>query len=291
MKFSVTVAMSNPEHYGPIARHAEQLGYHAVVLPDSIFFSDQVSAKYPYTSDGKRMWGPNTPFLDPLVAVAHMAALTKTLFFYTSVVKLSVRHPVLLAKQLGTLAVLSGNRFGFGVGLGWLPEESAWCGTVHATRAARFDEEVQIMRGLLAGGPFEFHGTHYDFGRIQMTPAPTAPMPIYVGGHELPGLRRAARHGDGWSSAMLPSVELIEIVRKLKVLLAEEGRAAVPFEIQGVVTDVADADGFKRLEGEGLTDMIVMPWAYYGFGLGKAPLEKKLEGMSRFAEDVVQKQQ
>jgi probable F420-dependent oxidoreductase len=287
MKFSVAVAMSAPEQYGPLAEAAESLGYHAVVLPDSIFYSEQVSVPYPYTQDGKRMWGAETPFLDPLIAVAHMAARTRRLFFYTSVVKLSVRDPVLMAKQLGSLAALTEDRFGFGVGLGWLPEESRWCGTDHATRAPRFEEQVQILKGLLAGGPFEFHGTYYDIGRIQMSPAPRKPMPIYVGGHELPGLRRAARHGDGWSSAMLPAKKLIEIVERLKALLAEEGRANDPFEIQGVVTDVADADGFRRLEDAGVTDLITMPWALYGHGLGNAPLDKKLDGMKRFADRVM----
>lgn len=287
MKFSVTVAMSDPSHYGPIAEAAESLGYDAVVLPDSIFFSDQVSAPYPYTGDGKRMWSASTPFLDPLVATAYMAARTRRLFFYTSVVKLSVRHPVLVAKQLGSVAALTGNRFGFGVGLGWLPEESAWCGTEHATRAARFEEQIQIIRGLLSGGPFEFHGKHYDFGRIQMSPAPTQRMPIYVGGHELPGLKRAARHGDGWSSAMLPADKLVEIVRTLRTLLSEQGRASEPFEIQGVVTDVFDVDGYQRLADEGVTDLITMPWALYGHGLGKAPIEKKIDGMKRYAEDRI----
>jgi len=287
MKFSVAVAMSPPAHYGPLAEAAEALGYHAVVLPDSIFYSEQVSAPYPYTQDGKRMWGAETPFLDPLIAVAYMAARTTRLFFYTSVVKLSVRHPVLVAKQLGSLAALTDNRFGFGVGLGWLPEESAWCGTDHATRAPRFEEQIRILKGLLAGGPFEFHGAHYDLGVVQMSPAPTKPVPIYVGGHEPPGLRRAAKHGDGWSSAMLPAKKLIELVGRLKAALAEEGRAGAPFEIQGVCTDVGNADGFRRLEAAGLTDMITMPWAMYGHGLGNAPLDKKVDGMKRFADDVI----
>lgn len=289
MKFSVSVAMSDPSHYGPMAEAAEQLGYNAIVLPDSIFYSEQVSSPYPYTQDGKRMWGAETPFLDPLLATVHMATRTKTLLFYTSVMKLSVRDPVLLAKQLGSVAALSGDRFGLGVGLGWLPEESKWCGTDHATRAGRFDEQVAILRGLLSGDWFEFHGTHYDIGRVIMNPAPKKPMPIYVGGHELAGLKRAARLGDGWSSAMLPGAKLVELVRKLKELRAEYGRAELPFEIQAVVTDVFTPDGYKKLEDEGVTDMITMPWAFFGGGFGNASLEKKIDGMKRFSELIIQK--
>lgn len=289
MKFSVSVAMSDPSHYAPLAKAAEELGYHAVVLPDSIFYSEQVSAPYPYTQDGKRMWGPETPWIDPFIAVAHMAAHTSTLFFYTSVLKLAVRDPVLVAKQVGSLAAVTNNRFGLGAGLGWLPEEFKWCGSEYETRGARMDEEIQILKLILGGGMVEFHGKHYDFAKLQMSPAPTKPVPLYLGGHELPGLKRAAKYGDGWSSAMLPSKKLLELVRKLNDLRKEYGRDHLPFEVQGVVTDVFQADGFKRLEAEGVTDIITMPWVLYGFGFGQAPIEKKIEGLRRFAEDVIAK--
>lgn len=287
MKFSVSVAMSDPAHYGPMAEAAEALGYHAIVLPDSIFYSEQVSTPYPYTQDGKRMWGAGTPFVDPIVATAYMAARTKTLFFYTSVMKLSVRDPVLMAKQLGSLAAVTNDRFGFGIGLGWLPEESKWCSTDHATRAPRFEEQVAIIKGLLSGEMFEFHGKHYDLGRVQMSPSPAKKMPIYVGGHEPVGLRRAVRHADGWSSAMLPSAKLLDLVAQLKTMLKEAGRQDDPFEFQGVCTDAFTPDGFQRLADGGVTDLITMPWALYGLGMGSAPLEKKLDGMKRFSNDII----
>ena len=98
MKFSVSIAMAPPEQYIPVAQAAERLGYHAVVLPDSIFFSEEVSKPYPYTKDGSRMWDAETPWIEPIVGAAAMAAATETIFFYTSVVKLPVRHPVLGGK-------------------------------------------------------------------------------------------------------------------------------------------------------------------------------------------------
>ncbi len=86
MKFSVSIAMAPPEQYIPIAREAERIGYHAIVLPDSIFFSEEVSKPYPYTKDGSRMWDGETPWIEPLVGAAAMAAATETIFLYTSVV-------------------------------------------------------------------------------------------------------------------------------------------------------------------------------------------------------------
>ena len=110
MKFSISIAMSEANHYVPLAQAAERIGYHAIVLPDSIFFSEEVSAPYPYTTDGKRMWGAETPWIDPFVGTAAMAGATESIFFYTSVVKLAVRNPVLVAKQVGSLTVSSRRR-------------------------------------------------------------------------------------------------------------------------------------------------------------------------------------
>lgn len=287
MKFSISVAMSEANQYIPLAQAAERIGYHAIVLPDSIFFSEEVSAPYPYTTDGKRMWGAETPWIDPFVAAAAMAGATETIFFYTSVVKLAVRNPVLVAKQVGSLAAITNNRFGFGAGLGWLPEEFKWCGENFETRGPRMDEDIQILQRLLGGGMVEFHGEHYDFGKIQMSPTPTKPVPLYLGGHTLPGLRRAAKHGDGWSSAMLPSKKIIETVNKLNELRKEYGTDNKPFEIQAVVTDAFNADAFKRLEAAGVTDIICVPWLFYGVPMAGGDVQKKIEGLEKFYEKVV----
>ena len=289
MKFSVSLAMAPPEHYIPVAREAEKLGFHAIVLPDSIFFSEQVSKPYPYTQDGSRMWGPETPWLEPLTCVSAMAAVTESLFFYTSVVKLPVRHPVLVAKQVATIAVLSNNRFGFGVGLGWLPEEFEWCGQDFKTRGKRMNESLDILRKIWEGGMVEYHGEHYDFGKIQMSPAPTKPVPLYIGGHSTPGLKRAAKYGDGWSSAMLKSKDLIEMVNKIETYRKEYGRDHLPFEYQAVAMDAFTPDHFKRLEEQGITDIITVPWMMYGTPMYGGELQGRIDGMKRFKESIVDK--
>lgn len=289
MKFSVSIAMADPAHYVPIAKAAEEIGYDAIVLPDSIFYSEDVSAPYPYTQDGKRMWGPETPWMDPIVAAAAMASATERIFFYTSVLKLAVRNPVLVAKQVASLAVLSNYRFGLGAGLGWLPEEFEWCGEKYATRGPRMDEALDILRLIWGGGMVSYEGEHYRFGKIQMSPAPAKKIPIYLGGHTPPGLTRAAKRGDGWSSAMLPAKKLVEMARQLRALRKEHGLENEPFEIQGVVTDVFAADGFKRLEEEGVTDIICVPWIFSGVPMQGGEVQAKIDGMKRFYDTVVSK--
>src|SRR6201993_5161370 len=106
-----------------IAKTAEEVGFDAIALPDSLFYMEKAAADYPYTPDGSRMWNEDTPWVDPLIAAGAMGAVTSKLFFYTNVMKLGSRNPLLLARQVGSVANLTNNRFGFGVGVGWGPRE------------------------------------------------------------------------------------------------------------------------------------------------------------------------
>ena len=284
MKFTVGIALSPLDQLSELARTAEECGYDSIALPDSLFFSEQVSAKYPYTSDGSRFWDADTPWVDPFVAAAAMGAVTSRIRFYTQVLKLNPRNPVLLARQVGSVAVLTGNRFGLGIGLGWSPEETRWCGGHFDHRGARADEAVEIIRLILGGGMVEYHGEHYEFGKLTMSPAPSEPVPVYVGGHTEPALRRAAR-SDGWTSAMIRYDELRTVLGRLAVLRAEDGRTG-PFEIQAVCVDRFGLDGYRAQADLGVTDAIVVPWVFYGVGLD-GPLEAKKDGMKRFADDIM----
>jgi probable F420-dependent oxidoreductase len=289
MKYTVSVAMSPIEQLIELARTAEEVGFDSIALPDSIFYMEKQSADYPYTPDGARMWNQDTPWADPLIVAGAMGAVTSTLGFYTNVMKLGSRNPLLLARQVGSVANLTNNRFGFGVGIGWAPEEFEWCGVPYAKRGKRVDEMIEVIKLVLAGGMVEFHGDFYDFDRLQMSPAPSKPVPFYVGGHTDVALRRAARVGDGWTSAMLSCDQLAEIIGKLAALLAEYGRADVPFEFQAVCIDKFDVDGHRELAEAGVTDNIVIPWIYPGCGAHgfDAPIEKKKDSLKRFADTFI----
>lgn len=287
MKFTMSVAMTPLDQLVELARTAEECGFASVALPDSLFYSEKVSAEYPYTTDGSRMWDADTPWVDPLIATAAMGAATSRLRFYTSVLKLGPRNPVLLSRQLASVASMTGNRFGLGLGLGWAPEEFEWCGAPYAKRGARVDEMIEIIRLILGGGMVEYHGKFFDFDKLQISPAPSEPMPIYVGGHTEPALKRAARVGDGWASAMMKLSELRETIDRLGELRASYDSADAPFEIQAVCIDRFGVDGYREQAEVGVTDAIVVPWIFDGHGFD-APLEAKKDSIRKFAAEIIE---
>jgi len=287
-KFTLAVAMNPLDQIVELARTAEECGFASIALPDSLFYSEKVSADYPYTPDGSRMWNENTPWPDPLIAAAAMGSATSTIRFYTQVLKLGSRNPLLLARQLLTTAALTQNRFGFGVGIGWSPEEFRWCGVPYEKRGKRVDEMIDVIRLVLGGGMVEYHGEFYDFDKLQMSPAPSKPMPWYVGGHTEVALRRATRFSDGWTSAMIKFDDLVATKKRLDELLDEYGRADDPFEIQAVCIDRFGVDGYREQFDAGVTDIIVMPWLFYGVGFD-GELTAKQDGIRRFADEVMAK--
>lgn len=286
MKYTASIAMGPIDQLTELARTAEEVGFDAIALPDSLFFMESAAADYPYTRDGSRMWNADTPWVDPLIATAAMGAVTSSLRFYTNVLKLGSRNPLLLARQVGSVANLTGNRFGLGVGIGWAPEEFEWCGVPYERRGARADEMIEVIKKVLAGGMVEHHGEFFDFDRLQMSPAPSAPVPFYIGGHTKVALKRAARVGDGWTSAMMTAAQLAETIAAINALRNEYGRADVPFEFQAVCIDKFDVAGHRELAEAGVTDNIVVPWLAYGHGFD-APLSAKQDALKRYAETFI----
>ncbi|HEY3708952.1 MAG TPA: LLM class F420-dependent oxidoreductase [Amycolatopsis sp.] len=288
MKFSLSIAMNPLDQLGELARAAEEAGFSSIVLPDSLFYSEQVSADYPYTPDGSRFWTADTPWVDPLVATASMGAVTERIEFYTSVLKLGSRNPVLLARQVNSVAALTGGRFGLGLGVGWSPEEFEWCGAPYEKRGKRVDEAIDAMRLILDGGMVEYHGEFFDFDKLQMSPTPPKRVPFYIGGHTEVALRRAARVADGWSSAMMKLDDLRTTIARLKELLAERGRENDPFEYQAVCIDRFGLDGYREQAEAGVTDIITMPWVFEGVGF-EAEVGPKLDAIRKFGADVIAK--
>ena len=286
MTFTMAVAMGEPRDYVALARTAEECGFDQVAVPDSIFWSEQVSDAYPYTADGTRMWREDTPFVDPFQAVTAMGAATSRLRFCTHVVKVGVRDTVLLAKQVQSAAVLTGGRFTFGAGVGWLREEFEWCGQPYEHRGARVDETLTALRDLLTGEWTQLQGEHVQFGRIRMAPPPPERVPFYIGGHTAPALRRTVRFGDGWTSAMITVPELTELIPTVQEMLREAGRDPAGFTFQVASADRYGLDGYRELAELGVTDIVTMPWVFYGVPID-GPLEDKQEGIRRFAKDVI----
>ncbi len=288
MRWTVAFPMFPADHLVPMARRAEEAGFDTITVPDSVFFPEQVSASYPYSGDGARFWTGDTPFVDPFVAISAMAAVTSRIRFLTNVVKLPIRDPLLVAKQLSSMAVLANDRVGLGVGLSWIPEEFAWTHTEMKTRGKRADEMIEILRLVCGGGGsrwVEYHGRHYDFDRLMMAPAPEQAVPIYIGGLSEPGLRRAARLGDGWISVQNTEAEISGAIEGLNRFRAEYGRSDTPFEINALCVDVFDLDGYRRLAEHGVTELQAVPW--YFSGGDPNDLQVQLDSLARFADEVI----
>lgn len=283
----MSVAMTDPTQYTALAQTAEECGYHQIAVADSLFWSEQVSDAYPYTKDGSRLWHEDTPFIEPFMAVAHMAAVTSRIRFLTHVIKVATRNPLLLAKQVGSAAVLSHNRFTFGAGIGWLKEEFEWSGQGYEGRGKRTDECLDAILEILDGGWVSRDTEHVTFGRIKMPPAPTEKVPVWIGGHTPAALRRTVRFGSGWTSAMMTLEEFVQVHAELTDMLLTAGRPIEGFEFQLSPSDRFGLDGYKDLEKAGCTDIVTVPWLFYGVPWD-GPLEAKQDGIRRFAKDVVQ---
>jgi len=288
MRFCVPFPMFPAEHLVPMARAAEANGFDTIAVPDSVFFPERVSADYPYSADGSRFWAPDTTFVDPFVAMSAMAAVTERIGFTTNVVKLPIRDPLLTAKQLASLAVLSGERVSLGVGLSWIPEEFAWTHTDMRTRGKRCDEMIDILRLVCGGGGpqfVEYHGAHYDFDRLMISPAPRQPVPIIVGGLSEPALRRAARTGDGWISVQNTTAEIAGAIADLDRHRAEYGTADRAFSLNVLATDAFGLDGYHRLADLGVTEIQALPW--YFVGGDPDDLAVRIDSLAWFADTVI----
>ena len=198
MEFWQVASFAEPDQLLDIARGAEEAGFHGLLLSDHLFFPGELRSKYPYSEDGKPMFDGTMPFPDPFTTIAAMAAVTTRLRFGTMVYILPLRHPLEVAKSVGTAAVLSGDRVVLGCGAGWIREEYDALGVDFATRGKRYDEMIDVLRKAWSGDLVEHRGAHFDLGSFQMSPAPRAPVPIWIGGIGGPALRRAAKRGDGW---------------------------------------------------------------------------------------------
>ena len=286
MRFSYAEAMCDPSHYVPLARAAEEAGYTSMTIPDSICYPKESDSRYPYTPDGERNFIEEKPFIEPFVLMGALSAVTTRLRFTTFVVKLPIRQPVLMAKQAASLAVMSNDRFAFGVGTSPWPEDFLVTGTEWKTRGARLDEMIAIIRGLTAGGYFAFHGKHYDVPSIKICPTPTTPIPILVGGHSEAALKRAARN-DGWMHAGGDQTKLEDYLKRITELRREYGRDHLPFENHVISFDGFTVDGVKKLADLGVTDVIVGFRNMYD--VDTTPLDKKLDALRLFAEHVIAK--
>ncbi len=225
--------MSSPESLRSLAQRSEDLGFDSIWVSDHIILPRQVESFYPYAADGVATFKPDESYYEPLAALNFLAGCTQRVRLGTHVLILPYRNPVLTAKILATLDVLSGGRVILGAGVGWMEEEFQALGldTFHE-RGAVTDEYIQLYKELWTKDEPVFNGKYYQISGSGFQPKPVQKPhpPIWIGGHTGPAIRRAAKYGDGWMPiglrppAILEPEELAEKIARLRTLTVQAGR-------------------------------------------------------------------
>ena len=214
------------------ARSVEELGFDYLVMNDHVVGAVGADRDPPLTGPYRE----TDPFHDPLIAFAHLAALTRTLEFCTGVMILPQRQTVLVARQAADLDLLSGGRFSLGVGTGWNPVEYEALGVDFKSRGARLTEQIDLLRRLWSGEVVDFQGTHHRVDRAALVPAPSSSIPILCGGMSTPAYRRGAKLGDGFIFMGALQDITLPAWRELRVLLEREERDVASFRAEYYAT-------------------------------------------------------
>ena len=225
--------MASPANLRTLAQRAESLGFDSAWVSDHIILPRSVDSFYPYAANGVATFRPDEDYYEPLAALNFLAGCTQKIRLGTHVLILPYRNPVLTAKMISTLDVLSEGRFILGAGVGWMEEEFKALGLdTFAQRGAVTDEYIQLFKELWTKDNPEFQGEHYQLSESGFQPKPVQKPhpPIWIGGHTNPAIRRAAKYGDGWMPiglrppAILEPEELAEKITRLRRLTMEAGR-------------------------------------------------------------------
>jgi probable F420-dependent oxidoreductase len=187
------------------SQEIDRLGFHSAWTSDHVCWPADVNSKYPYTADGSFPATPDMGWLDPLGTLQFVAACTENLRLGITVLILPYRLPVVTAKQLATIDVLSNGRLILGVGVGWMQEEAEVLGMPWDQRGKRSDEQLEIFNALFTEENPSYDGEFYQFPAVGFEPKPIQdPVPVWVGGASGAAFRRTAKFGHGFHAAFQP---------------------------------------------------------------------------------------
>ena len=286
MDFWLPYIDEDPDQTLEVARLAEEAGFRGIALADHVCVPVRFGSQHP--SGGPTPFDHRTDFPDPLVAAAAILAATSRLQVMTYVYVLPMREPFSVASQVATLERLSGGRFRFGVGAGWLTEEIALLGHPVRGRGRRMDEMLALIRRFWTEERVEHHGEFFDFAAVGIAPRPREPVPIWVGGKSPAALARAARQ-DGWLGMNydLPEVHaLLEALGEARERRdAETGSHHPGFETFVIANAAPSGELYEDLSRRGVTSTAGAAWPYADRRL--ASLEAKRDAIARFAEEFL----
>jgi len=234
----IWLAVVQPDNLVEFAQAAEESGCDSLWVPEHLIWPAELSSPYPYRSDG----GPPVPsdvlLYDPWVLLGAVATATTRIKLGTCVYVLPLRDPLVTARAVATLDVMSAGRAVLGAGLGWMREEFEAVGIDFKSRGERCDEIVPVLRSLWSQELTSASGKHINFAPLYMNPKPPqgAALPIVFGGESNAALRRAARLGDGWLGTWHDVDSTRAVTRRLEELLVTHGRAGESFEITVMIS-------------------------------------------------------
>ncbi|HEY7037218.1 MAG TPA: LLM class F420-dependent oxidoreductase [Methylomirabilota bacterium] len=246
---------------GAMARTAEALGFESFWCAEHPFMPVHVATRFPYAADG-RVPDSYAHFVDPFVALARASGTTTRIKLGTGIALVPEHHPLVLAKAVSTLDHFSGGRFLFGIGAGWLREETELLGGDFDHRWSQTRESILAMKELWTKPEAEFHGKYYDFPPVRSNPKPAQRPhpPVLLGGDAKTVLERVVAWGDGWLPLGVMPDRLRERRATLDRLAEEAGRdpATITISVHG---HPPDRDLIERLLDAGATRVILTPAA------------------------------
>jgi probable F420-dependent oxidoreductase len=269
----------NPQLVRVIATTAERLGFSTIWAPEHVVLLEEYASKYPYSS-GKFPAPPDTPIADPFTTLAYAAACTSTIRLGTGICLVPEHNPLVLAKTVATVDRLSGGRFIFGVGVGWLAEEFQALGISFDRRAQRTREYIEVMRKLWTQRSSSHQGEFVNFTSIMSYPKPVSEkgVPIWFGGESGPALRRVAEYGDGWFGFNLLPDQAAEKVKRIEELLRVNGRRRSDVHLAvSPYTNPIRADDLKRYRDAGVDEIALLS----GWPGTEQEMVARLERMAR----------
>ena len=228
-----TGACANPEVAAKVAIQAENIGFESLWTAEHVVLPDPREAPSPAD--------PETPFLHPSTLLAYIASVTKTIKLGTGITLIAQRNPVVLAKEMGSLDIISSGRLLLGVGAGYLHQEFSALGIDFSSRGARTDEAIEVMRALWTQAKPEYQGQFIRFENIQAQPRPTRPAgpPVIIGGMSPAALRRTVTHGNGWYGFALDTDTTKKVLENLEIAKSRYERDPALGEISISVTPPA----------------------------------------------------
>jgi probable F420-dependent oxidoreductase len=266
IKVGLNIVPVPPSQLVAVAQAAEDLGFESLwsgehlALPMEGYWQGYPGAKGPEDVPFK----PDSVFLDPLVTLAHLAAVTTRVRLGVGIYMLALRNAVLAAKMIATVDVLSNGRLDLAVGLGWTEHEYRYTGNDWKTRGKRMNESIDAIDVLLTREHPEFHGEFFDFPPLGFQPKGVQqPRPkIHIGGGSTSAMRRAATRGDGWYGGGGSPQTARSLVEQLGAMRSEAGRGDLPFEYSSISLRSRPTPEFlDELAAAGYHRIVVTPWS------------------------------